>query len=323
MHGRLCLLLLLCAACGTVREGTPTAAEAPPPKAAATERPAAPTAAKPALTWKGDVVEWSELQPLLAERAGAVAIEEALLDRQLERLLAERSLQLDPSATERERTELLESLSPDADRAERLLSELRAVQGLGERRWSGLLRRNAMARLLVQDQVTMTGEAVEAVLDSTYGARRVCRVIAVPDLKTCAEARRRIDTGQPFGEVAAMLSTDSSAARGGLVNPVSRLDPTWPLAFRQAAWALAVGGTSAPILVNDAYVLVRVESETPAAPPQDPQAARRTAEREVRRNQERVRMEALVTGLRQAQRDAVILDESLRDGWTRVRNAAR
>jgi hypothetical protein len=88
-------------------------------------------------------------------------------------------------------------------------------------------------------------------------------------------------------------------------------------------WALQIGGTSAPVLVGDAYVLVKVESETPANAPADPAAARRAAEREVRRNQERVRMEGLVSGLRQGQRDAVILDEALRDSWSRVRNAAR
>lgn len=310
-------LVLLCVACGSVREGPEAAPPSPPAK------PVAAPAPRPALTWKGEVIEWSELQPLLAERAGAVVIEEALLDRQLDRLLAERGLAVDAAATERERSELLESLSPDPERAERLLSELRSLQGLGERRWTALMRRNAAARLLVQDQVTLTPEAVDAVLDATSGARRVCRIITVADLKTCAEARRRIDSGQPFGEVAAMMSTDPSSSRGGLVNPVSRLDPTWPSAFRQAVWALQIGGTSAPVLVGDAYVLVKVESETPASAPADSAAARRAAEREVRRNQERVRMEGLVTGLRQGQRDAVILDEALRDSWSRVRNAAR
>jgi hypothetical protein len=312
-------LLLLCAACGSVSERPDVAAPPPPPPATSASAPAP----RPALTWKGEVIEWSELQPSLAERAGAVVIEEALLDRQLDRLLAERGLKLDAAAIDRERTELLESLSPDPERAERLLLEVRALQGLGERRWAALMRRNAAARLLVQDQVTLNPEAVDAALDATYGARRVCRIITVADLKTCAEARRRIDSGQPFGEVAAMMSSDPSSNRGGLVNPVSKLDPTWPMAFRQAVWALPVGGTSAPVLVGDAYVLVKVESETPANAPADPTAARRTAEREVRRNQERVRMEGLVTGLRQGQRDAVILDPSLRDSWSRVKNATR
>jgi parvulin-like peptidyl-prolyl isomerase len=311
-------LLLLCAACGSIRE-SPDAVPPTPPAVTTASAPAP----RPALTWKGDVIEWSELQPLLAERAGAVVIEETLLDRQLDRLLAERGLKVDAAATDRERAELLESLNADPERAERLLLELRALQGLGERRWAALMRRNAAARLLVQDQITLTPEAVDAALDATHGARRVCRILTVADLKTCAEARRRIDAGQPFGEVAAMMSTDPSSSRGGLVNPVSRLDPTWPSAFRQAVWALQIGGTSAPVLVGDAYVLVKVESETPANAPADPAAARRAAEREVRRNQERVRMEGLVSGLRQGQRDAVILDEALRDSWSRVRNAAR
>jgi hypothetical protein len=34
-------------------------------------------------------------------------------------------------------------------------------------------------------------------------------------------------------------------------------------------------------------------------------------------------MEALVSGLRQSQRDVVIFDDSLRDAWKRVRNASR
>ena len=315
------LLALCCAACGTVSEAPREMADPRSPERA-TPVPAAP-APRPALTWKGEVIERSELQPLLAERAGAVVIEEVLLDRQLDRLVAERGLTLDDSRIEAERTELLESLSGDSARSERLLAELRAVQGLGDRRWQALLRRNAAARALVQDQVRMSPEAVDAALDAAHGARRNCRVIATPDLKTCAEARRRVDAGEPFGEVAATMSTDPSASRGGLVNPVSRLDPTWPTAFRQSVWALPVPGTSAPVLVGDAYVLVRVESEAAATPPADPAEARRLAEREVRRNQERVRMEALVTGLRQAQRDATVLDASLRDGWYRVRNAAR
>jgi hypothetical protein len=77
------------------------------------------------------------------------------------------------------------------------------------------------------------------------------------------------------------------------------------------------------VLVGDAYVIMHLDEELPATPPADAAAARAAAEREARRAQERVQMEALVTGLREAQRDAVIFDESLRDAWTRVRNAAR
>jgi hypothetical protein len=68
-------------------------------------------------------------------------------------------------------------------------------------------------------------------------------------------------------------------------------------------------------------VIVRLESEVPADAPQP--GDRAAAERDVRRGQERVQMEALVSGLRQSQRDVVIFDDSLRDAWKRVRNASR
>ena len=307
-------LVLVLPACGTVTEGERT-------EPAVTARPAPPPE-RPPVTWRGEVIEWSELRPRLAERAGAVVLEEVLLDRQLDRLIRERNLTVDAAMVEREAGDLLAGLSEDPDRAGRLLLDLRAAQGLGDRRWNALLRRNAAARLLVQDQVRVTPQAIEAAMDAAHGPRRKCRIMALPDLKACAEARRRMDAGEPFGEVAVSMSTDRSAARGGLVNPVSRLDPTWPASFRQALWDLPLGAISAPVLVDQGYVLVRAEGEVPAETV-DQARARATAERDVRRAQERVQMEALVAGLREAQRDAVVSDEDLRGAWRRVRNVAR
>jgi hypothetical protein len=74
-------------------------------------------------------------------------------------------------------------------------------------------------------------------------------------------------------------------------------------------------------MLDQRYVIVRLESEVPADVPQPEHRA--AAERDVRRGQERVQMEALVSGLRQSQRDVVIFDDSLRDAWKRVRNASR
>jgi parvulin-like peptidyl-prolyl isomerase len=308
------LLPLLASACGTVSQGptpvpTPVAVPVAPPE-------------RPPVAWRGEVIEWTELRQRMTERSGAVVLEEALLDRQLERLLRERSLRVDADMVEREERDLLAGLSTDTDRATRLLSDLRAAQGLGDQRWAGLLRRNAAARLLVQDQVQVTQQAMEAAMDAAHGPRRRCRVLALPDLAACAEAKRRLEAGEPFGEVAAAMSSDRSAARGGVVNPVSRLDPTWPASFRQALWALPDGATSAPVMLEQGYVIVRMEGEMPATP-MDPAAARAAAERDVRRAQERVQMEALVAGLREAQSDVVVSDEDLRAAWRRFRNAAR
>jgi parvulin-like peptidyl-prolyl isomerase len=221
-----------------------------------------------------------------------------------------------------EERELVASLSDDPARAIVLLSELRAAQGLGEKRWKSLLKRNSAMRLLVQNDVKVTPDAVEALMDAAHGPKRQCRVMALPDLKMCAEARARLDAGEPFGEVAADLSTDRSASRGGLVLPVSRLDPTWPSSFRQTLWSLQKDGVSAPVLIDNGYVFIRFENEIPGDAATSPEI-RAVAERAVRRGQERIYMENLAKQLRQAQRNVTIFDDSLLDGWTRVKNAAR
>ena len=177
-------------------------------------------------------------------------------------------------------------------------------------------------RLLVQNDVKVTPDAVEALMDAAHGPKRQCRVMALPDLKMCAEARARLDAGEPFGEVAADLSTDRSASRGGLVLPVSRLDPTWPSSFRQTLWSLQKDGVSAPVLIDNGYVFIRFENEIPGDATTSPDT-RAVAERAVRRGQERIYMENLAKQLRQAQRNVTIFDDSLLDGWTRVRNVAR
>ena len=282
----------------------------------------APPVVRPPALWDGSAVTWEELRPLLAERAGASVLEELFLERQLDQMLKARKLNVTAELLLTEERELVASLSDDPARAIVLLSELRAAQGLGEKRWKSLLKRNSAMRLLVQNDVKVTPDAVEALIDAAHGPKRQCRVMALTNLKMCAEARARLDAGEPFGEVAADLSTDRSASRGGLVLPVSRLDPTWPSSFRQTLWSLQKDGVSAPVLIDNGYVFIRFENEIPGDATTSPDT-RAVAERAVRRGQERIYMENLAKQLRQAQRNVTIFDDSLLDGWTRVRNVAR
>ena len=295
---------------------------ATPEVTATIEATTQPVIIRPPALWDGSAVTWEELRPLLAERAGASILEELFLERQLDRMLVARKKILSQELLDAEERELLTNLADDPTRALVLLNDLRAAQGLGEKRWKSLLKRNAAMRLLVQEDVKVTPEAIEAVIDAEHGARRQCRVMALPDLDRCAKARMRLDAGEPFGEVAADMSTDRSAARGGLVLPVSRLDPSWPSSFRQTLWSLQKGKVSSPVLIDNAYVFIRFEDEI-AGDAEKAQQARSGADRAVRRGQERILMENLAKQLRQAQRNVTIFDDSLLDGWTRVKNAAR
>lgn len=294
------------------REGTPGG----PAKGTSGTTATPPGEIGMAATCGGETISWSELRPILAERAGAAAIEEVLLDKRLRTTAAQRGITITEEAMRAEEAALRHQLSTDAERAERLLEELRARQGLGPTRWRALLWRNAALRALVAEEVQVQPAQVEAALDAAHGPRRRARVIAVPDLRTAQHVSERLKAGEAFPDLAAELSTDVSAARGGLIAPVSRLDPAFPTAFREALWALAaVGGVSPPVMTGAGFVLVRYEGDVPATTP--PADARAEAERAVRLAQERALMETLA---RDMMRDAnpSIFDESLADSWRRT-----
>ena len=152
---------------------------APPPAPGGSAAPGAPAATPPAMPpagaksadgaagvaamWKQQVVTWDRLRPVLAELAGSQALEEVLLDAMLEDRARERGIAPDEAAIAREEETLRGYLDRDPARADRLLSEVRARQGLGPARWRALLRRNAILRAMVA-----AGQAVCRPRDSAH-----------------------------------------------------------------------------------------------------------------------------------------------------------
>lgn len=263
-----------------------------------------------------DSITWQELQPVLAERAGALALEEVLLDKRVRTAAQDRGIVVTDEMMKREEDSLRAQLAPDGARADQLLDEVRARQGLGPRRWQALLWRNAALRAMVARDVEVRPEQVTAQVDAVYGPKRRARVIAVPDMRAAQKAIERLKAGEAFGDVAAEVSTDASAARGGLIAPVSRLDPAYPASFREALWSISgVGEVSSPVLSSNGLVLVRFEGEEPASA-QPPADARTAAERAVRFAQERARMEELARDLVRGAKPT-IFDDGLADSWRR------
>lgn len=300
-----------------------------PPSAPPAQTPAQPSSNTPAARaesaadvgiaaiWQQDSVSWRELQPVLAERAGAAALEEVLLDKRVRAAVAERAIEVTDAMVREEEAALRAQLSSDAERADRLLDEVRARQGLGPRRWSALLWRNAALRAMVARDVTVLPQQVDAALDAAHGAKRKARVIAVTDLRAAQRVAERLAAGEVFADLAAELSSDTSAARGGSIAPVSRLDPAYPAAIREALWAIpTVGTASPPVLSTNGFVIVRYEGDVPASA-SVPADARAAAERAVRYAQERARMEETARDMVRGAKPT-IFDDSLADSWTRV-----
>jgi foldase protein PrsA len=246
--------------------------------------------------WRNRTVTWEEIRPALVEIAGATALRDAFLDDAIAQALAERSITIGQEVVDRERRLLAESLDPDPNLAERLLGEIRNRQGLGPVRFEALLRRNAGLRALVQPDVRLTEDAIARQHEVMHGAKRVCRVIAVPSVAQAEEIRRQLEAGASFADLATQRSTDPSGSRGGLLPPVSRVDPTWPQPFRDALFALPIGAISAPTLVDRDYLIIRAEEER-SANGLTLASTRPAVEAALRQAQERVLMEELARRL--------------------------
>lgn len=219
---------------------------------------------RPVATVNGTRMNFAEIEASLMELGGSAVVRERALDLALAREATRRSIEVDEAAIARERRYLVENLAEDPDRAERILGELRSNRGLGPVRFAGLLRRNAILRSLVAEEVVLDEEIARGVWDARHGPQRVVRIISTTDLRTAETARSRIESGEDFSVVAVEASIDASGPRGGRLAPLSRLDPYWPQAFRKAIFELAPGILSDALPIDGRILLIEVLQELPA-----------------------------------------------------------
>lgn len=294
-------------------------------RAEATERPqAAPE--RPPVIVNGEAVSWNDLRPSLVEAAGAVALEEAALDIALERALAEQGVRWQDLDLAAERAILVDQLADAAptgaaresraDRGERLLIQLRASRGLGPQRFDGYLRRNAALRRLVRADVSLSEPLIRQAYDLRYGPRIPVRIIVTSTIDLATQAVQRLEAGEPFAEVAALLSTDESASRGGLLEPVSPADPTYPKALRDAATELDPGERSGVVALEQGFaVLQREPGDLRASEPPALADVRPDLEREARLRQERLLIGEKARELLEGSR-ITIFDAALDRAWS-------
>jgi foldase protein PrsA len=270
---------------------------------------------------EGEPIEWLSLHDAMVEAAGATALEEQVLDRLLAREAERRGINVASLNLQREELALEDALSgvsgSPAERR-RLLQELRDRRGLGPERYEALLRRTAIMRALVRPSVEITPEMIDLAMDIRYGEKRRVRLISVGSAPEAQAALTQIERGRSFGEVAARLSTDASAERGGLIEPFSVRDPSYPAAFREAAGELEVGEVSEPVALPNGFAIIKLEEIVPA---QDVELAtvRPLVLEDARAEQERILMTRLARRLID-EANLTIVDPALERAWNRRRN---
>ncbi len=262
----------------------------------------------------GQSVTVSDLRLYLLEASGGKVLAEHVLDAQLAQELADRNLTVQPQQLKAERQILAQVLDPDPDQAQRLLDELRQQRGLGETRFSQLLRRNASLRLLVQDEVEISPAAIELAYQLEYGPRFEARLIVVDSLALASDLVGRARTGKAdFVDLAIAHSTDSSRAQGGLLPPISPADATFPAAVRQTLGKLAVGQVSDAVALDRGFAILKLERKINARPIRFDEVEQQLA-LGVRRQVEQILMRRKARTII-SQAHVVILDPALNQSW--------
>ncbi|HWB20962.1 MAG TPA: peptidylprolyl isomerase [Phycisphaerales bacterium] len=275
--------------------------------------------ARPAAMIDGAMVTWGDLRPAMTEAAGAQALHDFIIDQQLAKALKKAAITITDKDVSDEQHMLVQSLNDDPNVALRALDELRSREGIGTNRFNALLRRNAGLRKLVQSQVDVSDVAAERMYDVMHGPKRQARIITTHDLPTAQAARNRIMNGELFADVATAVSTDPSAPRGGLLEPVARQDAAYPESFRESLFSLATGEVSQPLLLDSSYAMLTLVRETPGdgVPFTQVRADLRNL---CRLQQERVLMDQLARSY--LRNSAIsIFDPALKESWDRWRVA--
>ncbi|MFM9957713.1 MAG: peptidylprolyl isomerase [Phycisphaerales bacterium] len=262
----------------------------------------------------GAALSWDQMRAALGEAAGREVLDEIALEAGLAGRFRDAGLTLDATMIDRERTLFEASAGAGGlvgSEARVLLERVRRERGLGPARFAALLRRNAMLRTLVQGQVVVNESAVRQAYELTHGPRLRARVIVVPTAREAGDATQRVRAGEDFSKVAAEMSTDASASRGGIIEPLSAADPSYPSALRDTLAGLSPGEIGGPVVLGDSFAVVRLDKRLGSAAAPRLDECRAEMETVARRRQERLLMEQLAREVRASTRVRA-LDGSLR-----------
>jgi hypothetical protein len=291
-------------------------------RSVAAEQPAARTDRRVAFA-AGAPVTWDDLEPAMAEAAGAQALQELVLDRMLAAEMRTRGITITTEDVARERNLVIEQISQGAqappDDAERLLASVRARRGLGPTRFDRLLERTARMRKLASPEVAISDEELRQAHAMRHGPRYRSRVITTSSDRRASQLRAELEPLAPaertlrFTELATRESTDPSAARGGILEPISPADPAYPAGVRAALGRMTPGELSAVVAVESGYAILLLEEVVPGDD-KPFEEVRDLFEREVRLRRERLAMDDLARRLIRSA-DVSVMDRSLHWSW--------
>jgi parvulin-like peptidyl-prolyl isomerase len=145
---------------------------------------------------------------------------------------------------------------------EQALQRILNEQGLSRAEFDVVMETNALLRAAAEPNLRdrLTDEVLQREFNRRYGQQAQVRVISLPNLQDVQAAKRRLDSGEAFGDLAAELNEDPSlATRRGLIEPFTR-EAALPPAIKTAAFNLQPGEVSDPVASEGQFLLLKLET---------------------------------------------------------------
>ena len=150
-----------------------------------------------------------------------------------------------------------------------LLDQVLTQQRLSRAELDIVMRTNANLRKVAEPLVRekVTEDNLRDLFNAQYGEKVRIRHIQCSNLQEWQEARRRIDNGEAFADVARALSRNArTGSLGGELPPFSRQATDLPEVFKSAAFNLKPGELSEAVQSGEAFHLLKLEERiTPKA----------------------------------------------------------
>lgn len=143
---------------------------------------------------------------------------------------------------------------PEAVQRQRLLEELMLRENTPTKAWRMSMRRNVLLGKLLAEETDVSQEELRQAYADRYGRKVVVRHIQSANLADAQDAMEKLRAGADFAQLAAKVSKNASAARGGLLPAVGAKTNLLPKALHKVAWAMKTPGElSQPIKVGTTY----------------------------------------------------------------------
>ena len=218
-------------------------------------------------TVNGIVITQSDLYQPLIESYGLTMLQNVMLLKLARQVAAESHVVVTPSDVQAERAATLAGLFPDATPADYagLLDQFLRTKNLSAVQFDMLIETNAnLRKVTLLHMPVFTDDQLRIAFGQRYGENRIVHDIQVPNMAEAAVAKRRVDSGEPFEQVAKDMSDNPrTRANGGQLPPFSHQAPNVPTALKDMAFSLKVGAVSDPVQDGTEYHILRLDAIIP------------------------------------------------------------